>query len=84
MFKTRFNHKTVVNTHIAYEINLWPFKLSADFMLRNPLLGAVTLTKYTDFHKYKYSGYGIGFDGRGSFSFCDSSGFCKNVTYLLI
>ena len=31
--------------------------------------GAVTLTKNDDIDKYGYSGYGIGFDRRGSFSF---------------
>ena len=31
--------------------------------------GAVKLTKNADFDKYKYSGYGIGFDRRGTFSF---------------
>ena len=33
------------------------------------LFGAVTLTKNADIDKYRYSGYRIGFDGRGSFSF---------------
>ena len=33
------------------------------------LFGAVTLTKNADIGKYKYSGYGIGFDRRSSFSF---------------
>ena len=31
----------------------------------------VTLTKNADFEKYGYSGYGIGIDRRGSFSFPD-------------
>ena len=31
------------------------------------------------FDKYKHSGYGIGFDARGSFSLSDGSGFGKNV-----
>ena len=35
----------------------------------NCLFGAVTLTKNADIGKYGYSGYGIGFDRRGSFSF---------------
>ena len=29
----------------------------------------VSLTKYADIDKYKYSGYGIGFDRHGRFSF---------------
>ena len=42
------------------------------------LFRAVTLTKNTDIDKYKYSGYGIGFDRRSSFSF-PSGGFGQNV-----
>ena len=36
--------------------------------LENCLFGAVSLTKNADIDKYKYSGYGIGFDRHGSFS----------------
>ena len=32
-------------------------------------MGAVTLTKNADIDKYGYSGYGIGFDRKGNFSF---------------
>ena len=35
------------------------------------MFGAVRLTKNADIDKYGYSGYGIGFDRRGSFSFPD-------------
>ena len=45
--------------------------------LENCLFGAVKLTKNPDIDKYKYSGYGIGFDRRGEFSFGD--GFGQNV-----
>ena len=41
------------------------------------LLGAVTLTKNTDIEKYKYSGYGVGFDITLSFSFT-GGGFGQN------
>ena len=30
------------------------------------MFGAVKITKNTDVDKYKYSGYGIGFDGKGA------------------
>ena len=40
--------------------------------------GAVTLTKNADIEKYGYSGFGIGFDRRSSFSF-PSGGFGQNV-----
>ena len=46
--------------------------------LKNCLFGAVTLTKNKDIEKYGYSGYGIGFDRKGSFSFPDG-GFGQNV-----
>ena len=39
---------------------------------------AVTLTKNTDIDKYRYSGYGIGFDIRSRFSF-PSGGFGQNI-----
>ena len=42
------------------------------------LFGAVTLTKNADIDKYGYSGYGIGFDRRSSFSF-PGSRFGQNV-----
>ena len=35
------------------------------------------MTKTADFDRYKYSGYGIGFDVRGSFLFSDDSVFSK-------
>ena len=47
-------------------------------MLENCLLGAVTLTKNIDIDKYKYSGYGIGFDTHESFSF-PGTGLGRNV-----
>ena len=49
-----------------------------DSTLKNCLFGAVTLTKNADIDKYGYSGYGIGFDKRGSFSF-RGGGFGQNV-----
>ena len=46
--------------------------------LDNCLFGAVTLPKNHDIDKYKYSGYGIGFDSRETFSH-PSGGLGKNV-----
>ena len=48
------------------------------FKLGNSLFGAVKLTKNADPDRCWYSGYGIGFDTRGSFSFSDSSGSGRN------
>ena len=47
-------------------------------VLENSLFGAIRLTKNADIDKYKYSGYGIGFDGRGTF-LMSSGGFGRNV-----
>ena len=49
-----------------------------DPTLKSCLFGAVTLTKNADINKYGYSGYGIGFDRRGSFSF-PGGGYGQNV-----
>ena len=46
--------------------------------MKNCLFGAVTLTKNADIDKYGYSGYGIGFDRRGGFSF-PGGGYGQNV-----
>ena len=57
----------------------WCIKLSKnDPTLKNCLFGAVTLTKNADINEYGYSGYGIGFDRRSSFSF-PGTGFGQNV-----
>ena len=50
----------------------------SDPTIKYCLFGAVTLTKHADIEKHKYSGYGIGFDRRSSFSF-PSGGFGQNV-----
>ena len=50
----------------------------SDPALRNCLFDVVTLTNNSNTDKYGYSGYGIGFDRRSSFSF-PSGGFGQNV-----
>ena len=61
-----YTHKEVVNIYIFYELGASSSNFS-DPTIKNCLFGAVTLTKNTDIKKYKYSGYGIGFDRRSSF-----------------
>ena len=63
-----FTHKKVVNIYIVYELAA-SSSYTSDPTIRNCLFGAVTLTKNADIEKYKYSGYGIGFDRRSTFSF---------------
>ena len=67
--KFTYTHDTIVNIYIVYEINKKDNTTRSDPTLENCLFGAVTLTKNTDIDKYKYSGYGIGFDRRSSFHF---------------
>ena len=65
----------IVNIYIVYEINK-NFLISSYPTLENCLFGAVSLTKNNDIDKYKYYGYGIGFDGKGKFSV--GNGFDRN------
>ena len=75
--KLTCTHGKVVNIYIVYELGASNTN-DNDATLKNCLFGAVTLTKNADIDKYGYSGYGIGFDRRGSFSF-PSGGFGQNV-----
>ena len=61
-------HKKTLNIYIAYELRASSSHIN-DPTLKHCLFGAVTLTKNADIDKYRYSGYEIGFDRRGSFSF---------------
>ena len=45
--------------------------LKTDFILKSCLFWSAKLLKNTDPDKFKYSGYGIGFDSRSEFSFTD-------------
>ena len=51
----------------------------ADFSVGNSLPRAVKLTKDVDPDKYRYSGYGIGFNACGSFLLSDRRGCGKNL-----
>ena len=76
--KVIYTHGKIVNIYIVHEINKKDNTVISDPTLENCLFGAVTLTKNPDIDKYGYSGYGIGSDRNGSFSF--SSGECgQNV-----
>ena len=72
-----FTHQKVVNIYVVYELAASSSHTN-DLTIKNCLFGAVTLTKNADIEKYKYSGYGIGFDRRSSFSF-PNGGFGQNV-----
>ena len=73
----KYNYGSRVDIYIVYELGA-SSSSNSDPTLKNCLFGAVTLTKNADIKKYGYSGYGTGFDRRGSFSFPDG-GFDQNV-----
>ena len=75
--KVAFNHQKVINVYIAYEISK-SINISDYTTLVNCLFGVVSLTKNADIDRYGYSGYGVGFDRHGSFSFPDN-GLGRNV-----
>ena len=64
-----------VNIYIVYEISK-NYNISSYPTLENCLFRAVSLTKNADIGKFKYNGYGIGFDRHGEFSF--GNGLGKN------
>ena len=67
----------IVNFYIVYKLGA-SSSSNSDPTLKNCLFGAVTLTKNADIEKYKYSGFGTGFDRRSSFPF-PGGGFGQNV-----
>ena len=75
--KISYTQGKVVNIYIVYELGA-SSSHNNDPTLKNCLFGAVTLTKNADIDKYGYSGYGIGFDRRSSFSF-PGGGFGQNI-----
>ena len=74
--KVTYNHGKIVNIYIVYEINK-NYIISSYQTFESCLFGAVSLTKNADIDQYKCSGYSIGFDRGGGFSF-SASGFGRN------
>ena len=77
MFKT-IKHFIYTWHNTKYLHCLWTRSNISDPTLKNCSFGAVNLTKNADIDKYKYSGYGTGFDRVSSFSF-PSSRFGQSV-----
>ena len=75
--KQSYTHGTIVNIYIVYELSA-SSSHSDDPALEDCLFDTITLTKIDDIDKYGYSGYGIGFDRKSSFSF-PGGGFGQNV-----
>ena len=66
--------KNVINLSISYTLNPRLRNFNTDFTLGSCLFRSVKLTKNADLDKYKYSGYGIGFDSRSEVLFTNSFG----------
>ena len=85
LLKTRrystFYSKNVVNLFIFYELDRRSQDLNTDFTLKDCLFGAVKLTENADPDKYKYSGFGIGFDLHSEFILPDGN-MGKNLIIL--
>ena len=75
--KVTYTHGTLLNIYIIYELGS-SSSFNDDPTLKNFLVDAVKLTKNPDIDEYQYSGYGIGFHRKQSFSF-PVSGFGQNV-----
>ena len=60
--KTTYSHGPIVNIYVVYK--LASKTINSNVTLENCLFGAVKLTKNADIDRYKYSGYGIGFDSK--------------------
>ena len=65
--------KKVINLYISYTLGQHLRNLNTDFTLGNCSFGSLKLTKNADQDKYKYTGYGIGFDSHSEFLFTDGS-----------
>ena len=70
--------KKVVNLYISYTLGPQLRNSNTDFTLSNCLFGSVKLTKNADLDKYKYTGYGMGFDSCSEVLFTDGS-YEKNI-----
>ena len=77
--KVTYNHGPIVNIYNVYR--LIPTTKDSSVTLQNCLFGAVKLTKKADIDKYKYSGYGIGFDSKGRFTH-PSGGYGRNFIFV--
>ena len=78
--KVTYAYGNVVNIYIVYEINENGNTSTNDPTLENCFFVAVSLTKNPNIDRYRYSGYGIGFDRHGSYSY-PSGGTGKKVIF---
>ena len=73
--------RKVINLYISDTLYTWSRDLNTDFTLSYCLFGAVGLTEIADYEKYRYGGYGIGFDACSLFLWTDGSWGNSVVTF---
>ena len=66
--KNNFTSK-FVNIYIAYDLDYWLINPLNNTVLKNCLFGATNIVKSSNKSKNMHNGYGIAFDGSGSWSF---------------
>ena len=59
----------IVNTYIVHDLDKWRRNPFNSYAFKNWLFGVTNLVQNTNKSKYGYSGYGIAFDGAGSWNF---------------
>ena len=59
----------IAYVYILCDLSAWPRNPIDNFIFKNCLVGATSVLKNSDKENYMYSGYGIKFDGAGSWSF---------------
>ena len=75
-----FAPSKTINLYITFQIKSWSFYVGNVFTLRNSLFEGVKLTKNAYPEKYSYSGHGIWFHERETFSLPNDT-FWKNVIW---
>ena len=65
--QAKSEYDKIINIYFVYDLES-NINSNPDFTVENCLFGAVRITKNTDVNKYRCSGYGTGFDGKGVFS----------------
>ena len=75
--KVAYNHGRIINIYITYKLQK-KSNNNPDMTLENCLFGAIKITKDVDVSKYSYSGYGISFDAKGSYTHL-KDGNAKNI-----
>ena len=75
--KVGYGHGSGLNIYIVYKLQKRTV-ISPDFTIQNTLFGAIKITKYVNTSHCTYNGYGICFDGNGSFDFGNNTD-AKNV-----